>query len=245
MRNQHLYESRYRKALKPILQAQRKEALYNLEAHASGLTKDLQSSLFDASKYNKDFIDGLMPVLTDLADTQGALALVFAGDDQSEFRLTANILAHMRSSTEKMAKKFNQETLDKLSASLSEGIAQGESLDTLAFRVADIYDGAEHYRADRLARTETLSASNNATNWAYKQTGYVKAKEWYTNPGACPICDAFNGKVVGLDDTYATLGQNVDYTDEQGNQQTYAVDYADIENPPIHPNCRCTIVPVR
>lgn len=245
MRNQKIYEGRYRKVLKPILAQQRKDALWNLEAHSSSLTKALQSSLFDAAKYNKDFQDGLVPMLTNMADTQGALALVFAGDDTNEFRLTANLLAHIKANTEKMAKNFNKETLAKLDNTLAEGIAQGESLDLLSLRVASVYDEIDRYRTDRLARTETLKASNDATNWAYKQTGYVKGKEWYTNPGACEICDTFNGKTIGLDDSYATVGQSVDYTDSKGEERTYAIDYDDIDNPPVHPNCRCTIVPVR
>lgn len=245
MRNQALYERKYAKALKTIIANQRDEALYNLEAHAGGLSKDLQSSLFDAAKYNKDFQEGLMPVLTSVVDTQGALALVFAGDDENQFKITATILNHIKNNTAKMAKNFNQETLDRLSRTLAEGIEDGENLTKLRNRVHEVYDNLERYRADRLARTETLKASNDATNWAYKQTGYVKAKEWYANPGACEICDVFQGKIVGLDDTYATVGQNIEYTDLDGNDKTYAIDYDDIDNPPVHPNCRCTIVPVR
>lgn len=251
MRNQTLYESRYRKALKPILREQRKEALTNLEAIASSFdpssstAKSLQSSLFDVSKYDTDMQAGLSPVLVNLADQQGALALVFAGDEESEFKMTAKLVNFIRASTSKMAHLFNTETQEKLAASLAEGIGEGEALGDLKKRVNDFYDTTEGYRTMRLARTETLKVSNNATAWAYKQTGYVKAKEWYTNPGACEICDSLNGKTAGLEEEFAKLGSNIEYTDNEGNTQTYAVDYDDIENPPVHPNCRCTIVPVR
>lgn len=249
MRNQGVYERKFRKVFLPILEDQRSEALYNLEAHASNLAgiigKDLQGSLFDANAYNNAMSKDIVPVLSSMAETQGGLALTFAGDDTTEFKVTANLLELMRKSTAKMAKNFNQETLDKLSASLTQGIEEGEGLGELKQRVNGLYDLAEQYRAERLARTETLKTSNAATNWAYKQTGYVKAKEWYANPGACEICDVFDGKVIGLDETYAEVGQSIDYTDSKGNEQSYAIDYDTIENPPVHPNCRCTIVPVR
>lgn len=241
MRNQGAYERNYKKKMKPILEEQHKEALYNLEAHASSIGKAAQQKLFDDAAYDKLLLEALTPVLEDLGKNQGALALQFAGDDEGEFILNARYKKYVETRTKKMAQNFNNETLDKLNKTLAEGIQAGENLDKLRKRVDEVYGKAERYRTLRVARTETLNASNEATNEAYRQTGYVKAKEWYVNPDACDLCTPFEGKTIGLDDTYVKQGES--YEDAVG--EVHENDYDDIDSPPLHPNCRCTILPVR
>lgn len=241
MRNQGAYERNYKKKMKPILEEQHKEALVNLEAHASSFTKEAQQKLFDDAAYDKKLLDSLTPVLADLGQEQGALAMIFAGDDEGEFVLNARYQKYIEKRTTKMAQNFNDETLAKLNKSLAEGIQAGENLDKLRKRVDEVYDGAERYRTLRVARTETLNASNEATNEAYRQTGYVKGKEWYVNPDACDLCTPFEGKTIGLDDTFVKEGES--YEDATG--EAHENSYDDIDSPPLHPNCRCTILPVR
>lgn len=245
MRNQTIYERRYKSKFLPILKKQRKEALYNLEAHASAWTAKAQLKLFDDAAADNEMLEAIEPVLTGLGEDQGALAMLFAGDEEHEFRLTANYKKYIQRSTLKMAKRFNDETLEKLNDTLSEGIQAGEALDKLRKRVDEVYDGAERYRTLRVARTETLKASNSATTEAYRQTGYVTGKQWYVNPGACPECEEFDGKTIGLDDNFVEQGASYTFTDENGDEQTKTNDYDTIEEPPLHPNCRCTVVPVR
>lgn len=241
MRNQSAYERSYKKKMKPILEEQHKEALVNLEAHASSFTKEAQQKLFDDAAYDKKLLDSLVPVMADLGKEQGALALIFAGDEDGEFVLNARYQKYVEKRTQKMAQNFNDQTLEKLNKSLAEGIQAGENLDKLRKRVDEVYGDAERYRTLRVARTETLNASNEATNEAYRQTGYVKGKEWYVNPDACDLCTPFEGKTIGLDDTYVKEGES--YEDASG--EVHENSYDDIDSPPLHPNCRCTILPVR
>lgn len=244
MRNQTIYERKYIKRFKPILVAQRKEAKYNLEAHASNLKTLITKAgpkLFDDANADKEMLNKLMPTLINLGQDQGALALVFAGDTETKFRMTAPYLAHLQRSTQRMAGRFNDDTIEKLNVTLAEGIQAGEALGDLKKRVDQVYDGAEGYRSLRVARTETLKASNSATEEAYTQTGYVNSKQWVVNPDACPQCEAFDGKEVGLGETFAKQGESYD----DANGDTHQVDYEDVETPPLHPNCRCTIIPVR
>jgi HK97 family phage portal protein len=244
MRNQARYERQYKKTLKPVFNEQRKEALTNLEAHASSLIAKGDQKLFDDAKYDALMVEKLTPVLTDLAQTQGALALVFAGDDENEFHLTSKILQKITVGTRKMASKYNDDTMTKLNVTLSEGIQAGEGLGELKKRVSDVYDDVTGYRAERIARTETLKASNGATVDAYRQTGFVTQKQWYVNPDACVQCEYFDGKTVPLDDSFLGLGES--YTvEEDGDSTTFTNDYDTVEEPPLHPNCRCTIIPVR
>lgn len=241
MRNQGAYERNYKKKMKPILEEQHKEALNNLEVLAGKDITKAQQKLFDDAAYDKLLLEALTPVLEDLGEKQGALALQFAGDDEGEFILNARYRKYVEQRTGKMAQNFNNETIDKLNKTLAEGIQAGENLDKLRKRVDEVYGKAERYRTLRVARTETLNASNEATNEAYRQTGYVKGKEWYVNPDACDLCTPFEGKTIGLDDTYVKEGES--YEDAAG--EVHENTYDDIDSPPLHPNCRCTILPVR
>lgn len=245
MRNQVKYERQYRKVCRPIIKAQHKEALVNLEAHSSRLAKAAQQKLFDDAAYDAMFVKELTPMLTNLAQTQGGLALVFAGDTENEFHMSSKILSHIQKNTLRMASNFNDETLEALNKTLAEGIQAGEGIAALKQRVTDVYDGVGGYRAERIARTETLKASNDATVWAYRQTGYVTSKQWVVNPDSCPECGEFDGKTVPLDDDFLGLGESYTYTDENGEEQEQTNDYDTVEQPPLHPNCRCTVIPIR
>lgn len=247
MRSQKLYEKRYKAKVEPILNSQKQEALDNLEAHSNAkhLTKDFQLNLFDDAAADSLMGDKLNPVLFELAQQQGALGLAFAGDDTTEFKLTARFDDIVRRGTLRMAKNFNDETLTLLNETLTEGITAGESIGKLKGRVESVYSDATGYRASRISRTETLKASNEATNEAYRQTGYVTGKQWYVNPGADEECAAFDGKVIGLDDTFVKQGESFSFTDTNGDEQSMTNDYDDVDSPPLHPNCRCVIIPIR
>lgn len=249
MRNQLRYEKQYTRTLRPIFKQQEAEALNNLEAHASSwnfddfVAKAAQQKLFDDAAYDALMTTKLQPVLQDLAKTQGGLAMVFAGGDPDEFHLTSNILAILTRNTRKMATGYNDETLDKLNTTLAEGIQAGEGIGDLKSRVKEVYDDVDGYRSTRVARTETLKASNNSTVDAYRQTGFVKNKVWVVNPDACPECESFDGKSIPLDEEFVPLGGSYTVTDDEGNEQTFTNDYDTVEEPPLHPNCRCTIIP--
>lgn len=245
MRNQVRYERVYKKKMKPVLLEQRKEALNNLEAHAASYETKAVQELFNIGDAVSAFEKALIPTLITLGEDQGGLALLFAGDDEHEFRMTAQYEKLLRNSTRRMAQRYNEDTLEKLNETLAVGIQNGEALSDLKNRVESVYDYAESYRAERVARTETLKASNNATQEAYEQTGFVVGKEWYVNPGACEQCEAFDGKEVGLSETFVKQGQSYTYTDSNGDEQTIENTYDDVDNPPLHPNCRCTIIPIR
>lgn len=239
------YAKRYAQKTKPILEKQRKEVLAALPAHASSITataKDFQ--LFDDSDYDQQMTATLTPILVDLAEVQGGLAMVFAGDTENEFLMTAPLKSILERGTLKMAQNFNDRTLEKLNASLADGVAHGESLSKLTARVNSIYEQANGYEATRIARTETLKASNSATLWGYSQTGYVTQKQWAVNPDACAECADFEGMTVPLDDAFLGMGDSHTYTDENGDEQTTVNTYDTVEVPPLHPNCRCTIIPV-
>jgi SPP1 gp7 family putative phage head morphogenesis protein len=101
-------------------------------------------------------------------------------------------------------------------------------VDQLTSEIADAIGDDE--RADLIARTETMRASNEGQQEAWDQaveegllTG-TERQEWIVTPDdrLCPICEPMDGVVTDLDG----------YFDVDGDQ---------IDGPPAHPRCRCTI----
>jgi hypothetical protein len=179
----------------------------------------------------------------DLYSTQGALAMQFAGADPKEFIIDKKILNFLNKNLERSNYNFIDGLSKTLGGTLAEGMQNNESLEELAERVQGVFGAYEldGYNAVRLARTETLKASNYATNYGYYQSGYVISQEWVANPGACEICEYFNGKTVKLDGAFAEKDVPIELPDGG----LYVPDYETIEVPPAHANCRCTIAPVR
>jgi SPP1 gp7 family putative phage head morphogenesis protein len=115
-----------------------------------------------------------------------------------------------------LAKSINETTLKALREIIKIGYEQGESIATITKRIADYFPESEKYRAEAIARTETLTANNEGSIQRYKDEG-VKEFEWLASPDACEECQPLDGQVFPIDsDT----------------------------KPPYHVNCRCTILSV-
>jgi SPP1 gp7 family putative phage head morphogenesis protein len=100
---------------------------------------------------------------------------------------------------------------------LTDGMAKGEGIEKLAKRIGSVADiGIE--RARTIARTETLYAFNASAVERYKRHG-VERVEWLTahDDRLCDNCLPLDGEKF---------------------------DIGDAPDCPLHPNCRCTLLPV-
>lgn len=127
------------------------------------------------------------------------------------------------------------DTVSGVSATTREGIKSllDDAFDG-DFDVSELADRIEELvgddaRADTIARTETMTASNAGQRETWDQavdagvlTGDER-QEWIVTPDdrLCPICE-------GLDGETAALGES------------FNVDGDELDGPPAHPNCRCT-----
>ncbi|HLE86263.1 MAG TPA: hypothetical protein VI727_01210, partial [Candidatus Brocadiaceae bacterium] len=95
----------------------------------------------------------------------------------------------------------------------------------LSERVSVFYDQERDYRSDRAARTEASASANFAGVDAYKQAGVTK-KRWLVVDPEDDDCLSLDGDVVDIDAEFrAVSGETFD-------------------QPPVHPNCVCTTLPV-
>ena len=90
---------------------------------------------------------------------------------------------------------------------------------------ASRYQTAVHrYRANTIARTETMRAASEGRMQAWNQgitQGFIGAnwqKEWIPESDACDICLGLRGKRINVKDSFS------------------------VGEPPAHPNCRCDVI---
>lgn len=149
----------------------------------------------------------------------------------------------------RVAKDINDETQKQIMLSIAEGIDKGESRNELRVRVETVFGDAASYRAERIARTESVRAAGEADLLGWRDSNIVVGKQWHTAIGdACPFCTNLNGKVLELNTAFVEMGetQNVQTIGADGKVVTHSrtEKYEAKQCPPAHPNCRCTMLPI-
>lgn len=117
----------------------------------------------------------------------------------------------------------NKDALVKhIKQNLTAGIIRGDSIQKMSRQLKKDLN-VLYYQAERLVRTETNYAMNQGHLKGYEDSGVVEKYEFLAaiDSRTSKLCKNQNGKVYKLSD--ATVGVNY---------------------PPLHPNCRSTVIPV-
>ncbi len=196
--------------------------------------------LIETDKAREAFYKGLTPLMRATVKDVGSESLLLVGSSGFDID-DPNVVKFFETRGNRIATDINAETDKQLRKSLSEGINAGESIDDLTARIEDIYGAAAGYRAERIARSEMIKASGFAQDEAWQQSGVVEAKEWFTakDERVCEFCGDMDGKIVELGDNYFDKGDVMSVAGKD-----LQLDYWDIDTPPLHASCRCTLLPV-
>lgn len=124
--------------------------------------------------------------------------------------------------------------VEALRKELREGlIEEGEALPSMVKRVQGIFTNAKRHRAEAIAITESNKAFNNGTLISAQESSVVRALKWVLSPEPCIICETIAGETPGIPGTpEVPIGGKFANTDPL---------FGDIEAPPAHVNCACTI----
>lgn len=110
-------------------------------------------------------------------------------------------------------------TRDMIRSAVTNAMESGASNQELAKAIRES-DAFSKERATTIARTETAKAAIQGTLAGWKASGLVAGKQWEAAPDCCDDCQELDGIIVALDDEF-TEG-----------------------DPPLHPQCRCSVEPV-
>jgi HK97 family phage portal protein len=240
-----------------VFDAQTEAVLASLRK-AERPTQDLIAQaerLLRSRSYQRELVDALAPYLREAIATgvnigidtvsKVATSVDFAVEraDLERYAETESIRLARRTAsgvTETQAVRFKEV--------LGNGVAEGETVDELATRVQDWAasqkdEDGSWSRATTIARTEAMRAARTAEVEAWTATGIVTGKTWLLAPDPCEFCEAasksFGEKAIGLGDSFYTKGEVL--TGADGNEMV--LDYENVDGPPLHPNCRCSVQP--
>jgi len=187
------------------------------------------------TKLFKPFITGIVldkgnEVLLDLGVIRSA-----DGKTKDVFNLNAQMVVEF---LKKLGLGFvaevNEFTRAEIIRAVEEGLRSDDPPAVVQKRIKDVYDGLKGYRANRIARTETLRGTNFGTYEAYRQSGVVAAKEWLAalDERTRPTHADADGQVVPVDKPFNVGGTNMMYPGDPAGGASETC------------NCRCTTIPV-
>ncbi len=140
----------------------------------------------------------------------------------------------------KLAGSVSVATRTGIAEALAAGLREGESIPKLRDRVRDVFKEAKASRAACIARSEECRAATKGEIEGWRQSRIVEGKEWIIQGDACEWCVEMEGRTTDLDGLYFEVGES--FTNSNGG--VMVLDYTEIDGPPLHPNCRCALVPI-
>lgn len=143
------------------------------------------------------------------------------------FIMSEVLRAFIKTSIDKFAESVIDTDEDKLVEIVVDGIKEGKSVPVIERGMRESFGLLAKSQATRITRTEVLRATNHAALESYKDSDVVVAKQWLTAGDPDETCAQYEGLVEELDGSF----YKSDNIFQDG-------------DPPLHPNCRCIILPV-
>jgi len=224
---------------------QANEVIHNLTIKKSGNIGETKAKASEL--LNKETsLDAIVSILTEaeMANilSSGEEALKIVGTSRLFDIEAPRVKSFIERNVGKASKVIVDSTYQKLRASLAEAEKEGEGIDKMTARINALFDDMKVYRAERIARSETMRSANFGLEEGWKQSGVVVGKQWWTaiDERVCNWCGAMHGVVQPIGKNYFGIGDSLVGLDGS----SMAIDYMPITAGALHSNCRCVITPV-
>ena len=207
---------------KPLIQA-----LNGLFAGCKGqaikaIEDNQKVKLIDTWQFKQDYIKAGMPLIGNALNDaiKNGMDLVAPKTPHKDAPIPSVLSAiaeiWLRSRMNWAADQIGESLARDLAEALAEGFTNGESIPQLADRIETFF--ASPARAERIARTEILTASNIGAVEGYKQAGVTKSEIFAArDERECDLCANLDGQIHDISEGY---------------------------NPPFHVSCRCCLLPI-
>ncbi|MDO8794386.1 MAG: phage minor head protein [Vicinamibacterales bacterium] len=212
--------------------------------------------LFDRDEWRRRIADEVTPVLTGLLVDGAARGAVIAEEIGfvGAFDIESpQIQAFVRGYRFKFAERIADTAAEHMREIMATGLESGQTIRELRQAImADPVIGpeADKYRAEMIARTESVRATGEGQAESWRETNRAALVEgmappftgeiWRTSPEACAFCVDMDGKITQIDEAY--FPQGGEFVLEGVGRMSFG--YEAVERPPLHPNCRCDSDPI-
>lgn len=145
----------------------------------------------------------------------------------------------------KFLNKLQETSSEEFTRLLLMAQSEGWSVNRLRDEIRGVFNKWSRQRSELIARSEIIRSSNMGAKLSYRANG-VTHMVWHDTDDSrtCPFCNSMDGMVIGIDETFAEVGDVIEAVDQEGKLRRMTVSYEDVQVPPVHPGCRCTIIPV-
>lgn len=235
------YEEKYIKVAKEMFEMQCRDIVREISTNKTAKWVDTKAITWDIVKYLAIWESFIFPAQKELVSNEWNEAyaeiwlttLFDTGDPEVNKRMRANI--------NKFAKDVDKTTRTKIIEVIEDWNLNGLWSDQIARNITDKFDEFSRVRAQRIARTEITRAANYAEETAWIKSWVVNEKERYTahDERTCPHCRSMDGQILKLWENYFDKGDQM-----ENDGQVLPLKYDDVKHPPLHPDCRCTLLPV-
>lgn len=238
------HEETYKKAMVKIFNRQRKDIMDYLDTldEDSKAVKDLKPPTWGKTKYLSLWLSLMRKPQKQLIEVEGAAAIKEV-DSNATFTLEAPAYNKWADHNLKvLATGVDLYTANQVSTIILKAEENGVSIRQLKTQMANMFKDLTTKRINTIVRTETIKLGSYAQDQARQQSGVVDEKQRYTaiDERVCPYCNDMHGKRIKLGGTFFDKGDNLVVPGATPMQ----LNYEDIKWPPLHPNCRCTLLPV-
>jgi SPP1 gp7 family putative phage head morphogenesis protein len=235
--------------------AQRLRSAYAQMDESIKALKQLDPALTEALDNNSEHVKQL--AAHNMQEEMGRLGHVFTGEvttldiDQAVAFAKGDDLVLGRHA--KSARRYHTWVRGALKRELAIGSLRGETIDELSTRlekrIPAVFEHAR-WRAERIARTETINAYNTYHQETIREAHRIDPKigmRWDASSDSrlCAQCHSLDGMIISVEDEFSSTWRAGDVPRHATIAARVAgkKSSATVDHPPAHPNCRCTLIP--
>lgn len=214
----------------------------------------------DAEKFAKEMTQALLPIIVGMMVDAYHLPTLNAKSlfdiwTRARKPSTAKVIHQVQPSARKWLEKISESTADNLVGRMSKIIdnlnkqaqEKGESTEETAKklkkRLTKLGEDISIGRARSIARTASIWSYNAGVEQSFVDAG-IEYKQWFAteDDALCPFCMALDGAVVAVGDAFLPEGESLTVVNDKGKTRTMDPPPGGVFHPPLHPNCRCSVL---
>lgn len=218
-------EGRLQNKIEQFVLSVKEQALAN---YPEKQPKQYSKALIDENEFMVRAELDFAPLLRDVAILAGNEALDLIDEKLQYFGFDYE--PTIRTNVRKFTQSMLDTEQDKMVEIIKNGIEAGKSIPNIRREMSEAFDQLSKIQAERISRTEVIRTSNEAAIDSWIESGVVEGKQWFTaeDGRVDSECAALNGKII--------MTLKGDFYKKESEFEN--------GNPPLHPNCRCVILPV-
>ena len=229
------YEKKLKEWLIKVFEKQEKDIIREFDNnHKSVSNKALKLKL--EKKYYAVYHLFLRDVVEEIVKSEWERAMDELDVDKA-FRVDEKVKKKLRTSLQKLAKEVDSITDENLLKAIWRSVDEWLSISETKEIILDVFEDLKTTRLDKIVRTESIRYGTFAEQESREQSWVVKYKQRWTalDERTCDSCWRLHGKKIPLNDDFFKKGDKI---------WNLKLDYEDIVWSPLHPNCRCDMIPI-